>query len=337
MGILRLGIDVSPLELTEAGTARYLRSLLERLDGVAIQAYAVRGRSRPRKVARDVLWYLHTLPRHAARDGVDVLHCPAHRGPLRSRVPVVLTVHDLAVFRHPETFNRWTRTYSRAVLPPVARAATRVIAVSEFTAREAVQLLGVDLDNVRVVPNGVGPPFGPDGPAEEGEYALAVGTVEPRKNLHRAVIAAERAGIELRTIGPRGWGDVGVETYGFVDDDRLARLYRGAQCLVYPSLYEGFGIPVLEAMRRGTPVTCSNATSLPEVAGDAALLFDPTDVAAIGVAMGRLLSDAAVREQLIERGRARASEFGWDRTARAALASYDRALTDAASRAGRRR
>jgi glycosyltransferase involved in cell wall biosynthesis len=319
MGNLRLGIDVSPLELTEAGTARYLRNLLERFDGVAVQAYAVRGASRPRKVARDVVWYLAALPWRAARDGVDVLHCPGHRGPLRSRVPVVLTVHDLAVFRHPETFNRWTRTYSRVLLPPVARAATRVIAVSEFTAREAVQLLGVDLDRVRVVANGVGPPFEPDGPAAEGDYALAVGTVEPRKNLPRVVLAAERAGIELRAIGPRGWGDVGVETHGFVDDQRLAGLYRGAQCLVYPSLYEGFGLPVLEAMACGTPVVTSNSGALAELAGSAAVLVDPLDVASIAAGIDEARRR---RDELRAAGLDRARAFTWDETARRTLDVY---------------
>ena len=138
MGDLRLGIDVSPLELTEAGTARYLRNLLSHLDGVTVERYVVPGRSRSAKVRRDLFWYLRTLPRKAARDGVDVLHCPGHRGPQRSRVPLVVTLHDLAVLRHPETFNRWTRSYSRIMLPRIVEAATRVIAVSAFTAGEAV-------------------------------------------------------------------------------------------------------------------------------------------------------------------------------------------------------
>ena len=180
------------------------------------------GPARPRSAR--LLWYLRSLPRKAARDGVDVLHCPGHRGPLRPRVPLVVTLHDLAVLRHPETFNRWTRSYSRIMLPRIVEAATRVIAVSSFTAGEAVELLGVDEGKVRVVPHGVEPPFLPEGQEVRGEYALAVGTVEPRKNLPRAVEAAQRAGIELRVVGPEGWGDVGVQSLGFVSDEVLAAL-----------------------------------------------------------------------------------------------------------------
>ena len=251
---------------------------------------------------RDVLWYLRTLPRKAARDGVDVLHCPGHRGPRRSRVPLVVTLHDLAVLRHPETFNRWTRTYSRIMLPRIVEAATRVIAVSSFTAGEAVELLGVDEGKIRVVPHGVEPPFLPDGQEVRGEYALAVGTVEPRKNLPRAVEAAQRAGIELRVVGPEGWGDVGVQSLGFVSDEVLAALYRGAQCLVYPSLYEGFGLPVLEAMACGTPVVTSNFGATAELARDAAVLVDPYDVDAIAAG----IDEARRRRERASCGRARA-------------------------------
>src|SRR5262245_8022475 len=186
MGELRVGIDVSPLELTGAGTARYLRNLLSALEetpGLDLRCHGFPGRSRLAKVTRDTAWYLCALPLQARRD--DVLHLPAHRGPLVTRTPLVLTIHDLAVLRHPETFNRWTRQYSRHALPRLARKATRVITVSEFTAREANELLGVDRDRIRVIPHGVAEPFRPHGEAAGGDYVLAVGTLEPRKNLPR--------------------------------------------------------------------------------------------------------------------------------------------------------
>jgi glycosyltransferase involved in cell wall biosynthesis len=316
---LRVGVDVSPFQLTEAGTARYLRNLLAALHGVDVREYSFPGSSRPAKVTRDILWYLGALPLRAARDRVDVLHCTAHRGPLRSRVPVVVTVHDLAVFRHPDAFNRWTRSYSRTLLPRLARRANRVIAVSEFTKGEAVELLGVEPSRVRVVPHGVASPFEPYGPAGGGSYALAVGTLEPRKNLARAVLAAERAGVELRVVGAAGWGGVDVDTVGFVDDDELARLYRGAQCLVYPSLYEGFGLPVLEAMACGTPVVTSATGATAEVAGEAAVLVDPLDVEAIAAGIREAIER---RDELRAAGLERASRFTWDKAAQQTVDVY---------------
>lgn len=325
MADLRVGIDVSPLQLTGAGTARYLRNLLAALDGgVQVRRYSFPGASRPAKIARDVGWYLGVLPRSASRDRVDVLHCPGHRGPIRSRVPVVLTIHDLAVLRLPEVFNRWTRTYSRVILPRVARAAARVIAVSEFTKGEAVELLGLDPARVHVVPHGVATPFEPVGPAAGGEYALAVGTLEPRKNLARAVLAAERAGVELRVVGAEGWGDVDVASVGYVDDDELARLYRGASCLVYPSLYEGFGLPVLEAMACGIPVVTSNSGALAELADDAAVLVDPLDVDAIAAGITEARER---REELRAAGLEHAKRYTWGEAARLTREVYAAAAT----------
>lgn len=319
MAELRVGIDVSPLELTGAGTARYLRNLLAALEGVEIQRYSLPGSSRAAKVVRDTAWYLGQLPRRAARDRVDVLHCPGHRGPLRSRVPVVLTIHDLAVIRLPDTFNRWTRTYSRLLLPRLARAAARVIAVSEFTAREAIELLGVDEKRVRVIPHGVEAPFTPDGPSADGDYVLAVGTVEPRKNLDRVAEAARLAGVELRIAGAHGWGRVGVRSIGFVDDAELARLYRGAAALVYPSLYEGFGLPVLEAMASGTPVVTSLGGAPAELVDGAAVLVDPLDPQAIADGIHEAVRR---REELSAAGRERARGYTWKAAARATAAVY---------------
>ena len=317
MAELRVGIDVSPLELTRAGTARYVRHLLGALEGVDVHPHAMRGSSRLAKVARDTAWYQGVLPLAARAD--DVLHCTGHRGPLVSRVPLVVTVHDLAVIRHPDAFNRWTRRYSGAVLPRLARSAARVIAVSEFTAREAVELLGVDEDRVRVIPHGVDAPFGPTGPAAGGDYVLAVGTLEPRKNFPRVVLAAERAGIDVRVAGDAGWGGVDVHSLGFVDDDELARLYRGATALVYPSLYEGFGLPVLEAMASGTPVVTARDSAPAELADGAAVLVDPLDVDSIAAGIREAIGR---REELRTAGLERAKRFTWEAAARATVEVY---------------
>jgi glycosyltransferase involved in cell wall biosynthesis len=309
---VNVAVDVTPLRLTRAGTARYLEHLLAHVRPTRTIAFG--GPRRAAVLARELWWYPLRLSLLA---GADVLHCPTYYGPLAPRVPTVVTVHDLAVLRHPEWFPRWTRTYAPRVVPHVIRAARVVIAVSEFTASEIVQLLGVPRDRIRVVPNGVDPVFTPEGPRADGEYVLAIGTLEPRKNLRRAAEAARRAGLELRVVGARGWGgvDAGERWLGRVDDAELARQIRGARCVLYPSLYEGFGIPVLEAMACGTPVVTSRGGATEEVADGHATLVDPLDVDSIAAGI------AAARPAGLEHAR----RFTWDETARLTVAAYEAA------------
>jgi glycosyltransferase involved in cell wall biosynthesis len=321
---MRVALDVSPLRLTRAGSARYVEGLRDALRGrVELRELSWGGPGRATAALRDVAWYPLALPR-AAR-GADVLHCPTFRAPLRSHVPLVVTVLDLAVIRHPELFNRWNRTYSRAAVPRVVRAARRLIAISEFTKRELVDLLGVPPERVRVI--GVPPRagLGAEGARAEGDYVVAVGTLEPRKNLTRAAEAARRTGVELRVVGARGWGNVelnGVRLLGEVPDDDLAGLYRGARALVYPSLYEGFGIPILEAMACGTPVVTSAGGATEEVAGGAAVLVDPYDAASIAHGIEQAESR---REELRTAGFARVAEFSWDDVAARTIDVYEEA------------
>ena len=274
---IRVALDTTPLLQTRAGTARYVRALRDHLD---VEEVSFPATSRVRTAYADLVWY----PR--LRVDADVLHCPTFRGPFKARNKVVVTVHDLAVLKHPEWFNRWTATYSRIAVPRVLHAASRVIAVSEFTKRE-LAAYGVD---ATVIPNAVEDVFTPDGPRADGDYVLAVGTLEPRKNLERIAEAVEG---ELRVVGARGWGGVDppkhVTWLGDVPDDELARLYRGARCLVYASLYEGFGIPVAEALACGCPVVTSRDSPMAELAPEAALV-DPYDVASIRSGIARATS-----------------------------------------------
>src|SRR6266581_5931263 len=164
-------MDVSPLVQTRAGTARYIKGLLRELrrrDDVAVKELSFGGATRAWNLPRDAVWYSLALPRTAG--DLDVLHCPTYRAPVAQRVPVVVTVHDLAVFRHPEAFNRWSRWYGPRVVPRVVRAARIVIAVSEFTKRELIDVLGVPEDKIRVIANAVEDAFTPDGPAADGDY-----------------------------------------------------------------------------------------------------------------------------------------------------------------------
>jgi glycosyltransferase involved in cell wall biosynthesis len=322
-------MDVSALALTRAGTARHIASLLEALEDedVDVHRYALGGSSRALVPVRDVGWYLRMLPRKARRDRIEVLHCPTQRAPTAARVPLVVTFHDLAVLRHPETFNRWTRSYSRRALPGVVRAATRLIAVSEFTKRELLDLLDAPEEKVRVIPNAVGEPFTAEGEAAVGDYVLAVSTLEPRKNLSRLVDGYRRAGLNgvpLLVAGAAGWGGVrvegdGVRWLGEIQDDELARLYRGARAVAYVSLYEGFGLPVLEAMACGAPVVAARTDALEEVSGGAAVLVDPLDPDAIAAGLHEAI---ARREELRPLGLARARVFDWHRVARETVAVY---------------
>jgi len=318
---MNIGVDVSPLVQTGAGTARHVRGLLEALEGrqgLELRRLTFGGRSKAATIVRDTLWYPAGIAR-AAR-GLDVLHCTTMRAPLRARPPVVVTVHDLAILRFPEVFPAWHRHTGRLALRQAVRSADAIVAVSAFTRDELTELLGVSADRVRVVPNGVDPVFTLDGPAASGDYVLAVGTLEPRKNLVRAVEAARIAGVELRVVGARGWGGVEVPGWaGRVDDDELAALLRGARCLVFPSLYEGFGIPVLEAMACGTPVVTTRGGATEEVAGGAAVLVDALDAAAIAAG---ILEAEARRDELRQLGLERARAFTWEHAANAVEALW---------------
>ena len=325
LGTMRVGIDISALALTRAGTARYLQELLPRLrHRVDLVQLAFGGPGRVTAAVRDAAWYPLGLPRRARRAGIDLLHCPTFRAPFRPPVPLVVTVFDLAILRYPEAFNRWTRTYSRFFVPRAVSAAARVITISDFTRREVTELLGVPEERIRVIPLAAGDAFGTAGAAADGDYVLAVGTLEPRKNLARLAEGARRAGLELRVVGARGWGGVqadgaGVRWLGHVPDAELAELYRGALCVAYPSLYEGFGLPVLEAMACGAPVVTSRGSATEEIADGAAVLVDPADPASIAAGLEEAIGR---REELGRLGRERAAGFSWDRVAEQTVDVY---------------
>jgi glycosyltransferase involved in cell wall biosynthesis len=326
--MVHVGLDTSPLALSKAGTARYLTQLLEGLEqeeSIEVSRLSWGEGGRAAKVARDVSWYPTRLHRAAQKAGVDVLHCPTMRAPLRSKLPLVVTIHDVAVLRHPEAFNGWTRRYSARTLPRVARAASAIVVGSAFSRDEVVELLDVPEERVRVIPYGVGPPFKAEGPKSDGDYVLAVSTLEPRKNLERLVEGFLRSGLdglELRVVGAEGWGGVQVEgdrviRLEDVDDEELASLYRGAVAVMYVSLYEGFGLPVLEAMASGTPVVAPAGPPYDEYAQGIAFEVDPRDVDSIAHGLQRAVDSGS---QPV--GVRKAADFTWERAVQSHVELY---------------
>jgi glycosyltransferase involved in cell wall biosynthesis len=306
--------------------------------------------------ASAVLWHRLGAPLPVTRftGEADVYHAPNFLLPPTGRSRGVVTVHDLTFFHHPEcAVPGLVKLLKREVPRSLARAAA-VTADSQATASDLVAAFAARPEQITVVPGAVDARFRPERRPEvlaamdrlyggERPFILTVGRLEPRKNLRRLIAAyaevRERLSGAPRLLiaGGQGWlyqdlYDAVIELgltdevvfLGFVPDDHLPALLSLARAFVYPSLYEGFGLPVLEAMACGTPVACSNTSSLPEVAGEAALLFDPTDTAAIGAALERLLNDDALRADLARRGPEQAARFSWTDSARRLRALYER-------------
>lgn len=296
------------------------------------------------------------LPPLAARAGVDLLHSLASTAPLWGSFRRVVTIHDLIYERYPEAHGGRRARGMRFLVPAAARRSRRIIAVSQSTCNDLVQLLGLDPGEIDVVPQGVrvgvreSPP--PEREVRERyelgtrKVVLSLSAKRPHKNLHVLIEAVARIPAERRPVvvipGYPTWYETELKELardlsvaadvrfpGWVEGREVEGLWSVASAFVYPSLYEGFGLPVLEAMARGIPVACSDVSSLPEVAGDAALLFEPNDTEAIAAAIERLLGDPAEAERLRAAGRGRVREFSWQRTARLTLETYARATSAA--------
>ncbi|MBA3807489.1 MAG: glycosyltransferase family 4 protein [Solirubrobacterales bacterium] len=293
------------------------------------------------------------LPRLARRAGVELVHSLASTAPLWGRFRRVVTIHDLIYARFPEAHSGIREQGMKVLVPQAARRSDRVIADSRSTRDDLIELLGIARERIDVVPLGLGAVRRAEPLTEEQTRArfelgsrpllLSLSAKRPHKNLLALIGALARIPPERRPVlvlpGYRTWHEqelreraaqLGVSEDvrfpSWVSPAELEGLWVTAEAFVFPSLYEGFGLPVLEAMARGVPVACSNASSLPEIAGEAALLFDPAAEPAIAEALLRLLEDAELRARLSSAGRTRAAQFTWEQTALSTLASYERAL-----------
>jgi glycosyltransferase involved in cell wall biosynthesis len=368
---LRVGFDATPLHPPRTGVGQYTYRLLEALtdsqpdaefllysnrepQDLDLPFHAARVRASRFGLGR-WLWMHAILPRRARPDELGLMHFPNAIAPVSLRVPYVMTIHDLSLFRYPAFHPRRRQLTMRLLLPHAARRAAAVICVSEFTRREAIHILGLEPDRLPAIPSAAGSEFHPiTDPARRREvqaayglperFVLFVGTLEPRKNLGRLVRACSRLArleqpVPLVLAGATGWRmnafrrrlrrqdpRAGIRWLGYVKQDHLPVLYSLATVVAFPSLYEGFGLPVLEAMACGTPVVMSDRPAHAELAGDAAIKVDPEDEADIADGLARVIGSPATREEYRRRGLARAAAFSWQRTAELTFQVYREVL-----------
>jgi glycosyltransferase involved in cell wall biosynthesis len=369
---VRIGFDVQVLRHNQGGTAVYTRNLFAALqacypaDEWVPLDWPVRlpRRNKLTKVANALLdlYYLQVIvPLAARRAGVDLVHFPANMGALWLPCAAVVTIYDMLVEHVPDAFDPWFRAFFRRFAPPSARRAARVITLSEFSRRDIVRYCRVPAAKVQVIPPGIASDFQPTDPREArarlaAHYGLdarpmilAMGEINPRKNLHtliRAFAALRQAhpalACRLVIAGPprdaayyarlqalaRALGVADTVCFtGYVPAADLPDFYTAASVLAFLSPYEGFGLPVLEAMASGLPVLAANRTALPEAVGDAGILVDPDAVPVIADRLYALLTDPALRARLIAAGHARAACFTWQHAAHETHAVYEQVLT----------
>ncbi|MEO8435004.1 MAG: glycosyltransferase family 1 protein [Pyrinomonadaceae bacterium] len=297
-----------------------------------------------------------TLSRELRRHPVDLLHVQFTAPPL-CPCPIVASIHDLSFEHLPQTFKRRSRMQLRLTVRHTARKAARILALSEYARNDIIKTYGIDAERVSVTPLAASRLFTPvTDPSElsrvrknygiKRDYILAVGSIQPRKNLPRLIgayahlrsLRPQAKLPQLALVGKNAWlydeTLQAAKQHGFTDDiiftgyvpeADLPPLYSGATCFVYPSYFEGFGLPVLEAMQCGTPVIAGNRTSLPEVVGDAGILVDPFDKTALAQAIGRVIENSNLAAELRVKGLQRAGDFSWQKTARLTLQAYQQA------------
>lgn len=364
---MNIGIDISVLNINQAGSATYVNNLINGLKEIIpdgeLKLFAVNHhrdmstrksfRSRVETIYRDIFWTHFVLPQKALRSKVDVLHIPVNVMPVFPPCPTVFTILDTTVLQTPRNFTFWHRYYSRVFLPLSTRKAKIIITISENSKLDIVKQLRISPAKVIVTYLAASKDFKIVSNQEIervritynlNTFILTVGSLEPRKNIPRllqayASLIKDGSPYTLVHAGPQGWlfdeihAEVNrlglrerVRFLGLVPTPDLVALYNAASMFIYPSLYEGFGLPVLEAMACGCPIITSNISSLPEVVGDAGIMVDPHDISQIAHAIESLCEDKQKYTWYKNKGLERVKQFSWQRCAKETLEIYSRAI-----------
>ncbi|MFQ5952631.1 MAG: glycosyltransferase family 4 protein [Candidatus Omnitrophota bacterium] len=352
---MKIGIDTQSTCGEKTGIGYYTKSLIEefeRIGNVELKYYSDRQKTDLNTLER-MYWENMALPSAAVKDKIDLLHIPGFAGPrMKGKFKKVTTINDLIGMIYPQNLNRVSRFYWQRWLPACAKNSDAIIAISEHTKRDIVKLLGVPEEKIHVILLAADSKFYPIAEKESLEkvrqkydlphdFMLHLGTIEPRKNITGLVeafagyVLENDPDLHLVLAGKKDWGyeqvyqkleklnvSSWVKFIDYVDDADMSAIYNLAKFFVYPSFYEGFGLPVLEAMACGTAVICSNTSSLPEVVGDAAILIDPNNIGELKEKIRELDTNASLRAELSERAIHQAGKFSWKKTAEQTLEVY---------------
>lgn len=366
---MRIAIDMQTTLAQKTGMGFYVQNLvdtLERLDRTHEYVKILPSTEQDFNSARRWWWDQVGFPRAAASSGADLWHQPAFSAPIRHGKPLVVTIHDLIAIHFAEDIPLGSRLYFGKWMPFSYRFADHIIAISEYTKRDVINLLGLPDEQITVIHEAADEVFRPIRERDELErvrakyktgsrYILHVGTLNPRKNLEFLVrvfaVARKKVGPSWKLVitGKKGWYYEGlfqavaalglqdsVVFTGYVDEADKPALYNAASIFAFPSLFEGAGLPPVEAMRCGVPVVSSNTSSLPEMVGAGGILLSPTDAKGWVRALTSLMTDASLRREYAAKGQKQAKRFSWERTARETIAVYERVLAAQGSAASPR-
>ena len=352
---MKIGIDIQSTQGNKTGIGFYVENLINELkayNDIELSCYKHPAEHDLNTLER-LYWENVTLPKKAERSGVEIMHIPGFAGTRRQgKYKKITTVHDLIGMIYPENLGLASRFYWQKWLPFCVKNSDAIIAVSEHTKKDIVRLLGVPEEKVHVVLSAVDPVFRPIKDVEDLDrvrkkynlhqnFILNLGTIEPRKNICGLIqafsdhVSNSRKDTSLVIVGKKSWGfeeaakkikelgiDNRVQFTDYIEDEDLPALYNLSKFFVFPSFYEGFGFPVLEAMSCGKPVITSNVSSLPEIASGAAILIDPSDNISLSEAISELDNNEKTRVELSEKSIKRASDFSWAKTALQTIEVY---------------